>query len=372
MPERPSAPALRLTSPIAQIFIACAALLALAVVLWHAETQAVGLSRIFGDANIQAVSLRDPDIEPINDGRLVHAQGEARATLPVQDTDLDVIFDGTLVVERKVEMFQWHEVPNGPSFKYVTRWSQGWQDPARFRVPASHANPAFELATQRFSATDATLGAFRLPEETLATLQPHEPYLPAETPRGWIRDANSLYLGLNPVKPSVGDLRVSWTILRAPAQVTILARQTPNDITGDDIAPYEMRNGTNILMIRKGGYTPAGMLDAANPFLALSLWIWRAIATAVFTTAIFVITRQLSTLFLTRREAARVTRASLLRLSVAGGLALSISIVSVAWLFRLPFESAVALLVCGTAFAVAMHHRKRLLEEPLGPATAQA
>jgi hypothetical protein len=126
-----------------------------------------------------------------------------------------------------------------------------------------------------------------------------------------------------------------------------------------------MRNGTNILMIRSGSYSPAGMLDAANPFLALSLWIWRAIATVMFTAAIFIITTQLRSLLLTRHEAARLTQASLLRLSVAGGLALSISIVSVAWLFRLPFESAVALLVCGTAFVIAMHHRKHLLAEPV-------
>jgi hypothetical protein len=367
MPERPAAPALQLTSPFAQILIACAALCALAVVLWHAETQAVGLSRLFGDAGIQTVSLDDPTPMPINDGRLVHAEGEARATLPVQDTDLDVIFNNTLVVERHVEMYQWHEVPNGPSYKYVTRWSSQWQDPARFRVPAPHTNPAFNLARQRFAATDAKLGAFRLPEETLATLEPREAYMPTETPRGWIRDANSFYLGLNPVKPKVGDLRVSWRILRAPAPVTILARQTPDDITS-----YEMRNGTNILMIRTGSYSPAGMLDAANPFLALSLWFWRALATAIFATAIFIITTQLRSLFLTRHEAARLTQASLLRLSVAGGLALSISIVSVAWLFRLPFESAAALLVCGAAFVVALNHRRHLLAEPLIPGTAQA
>jgi hypothetical protein len=89
MPERPAAPALQLTSPSAQILIACAALCALAVVLWHAETQAVGLSRLFGDAGIQTVSLDDPTPVPINDGRLVHAEGQARATLPVQDTDAD-------------------------------------------------------------------------------------------------------------------------------------------------------------------------------------------------------------------------------------------------------------------------------------------
>jgi hypothetical protein len=46
--------------------------------------------------------------------------------------------------------------------------------------------------------------------------------------------------------------------------------------------------------------------------------------------------------------------------------------VSVAWLFRLPFESAAALLVCGTAFVVALNHRQRLLAEPLIPGAAQA
>ena len=78
MPERPAAPALQLTSPFAQILIACAALCALAVVLWHAETQAVGLSRLFGDAGIQTVSLDDPT--PIVEFLWKHATTpEARA-----------------------------------------------------------------------------------------------------------------------------------------------------------------------------------------------------------------------------------------------------------------------------------------------------
>ena len=367
MPKRPAAPAHGLTSPFAQIITACAALTALAAVLWHAENQAVAISRLFGDAAIQTVSLERPIAEPINDGRLIHATGEARATLPVQDTDLDVVFDGMLVVERRVEMFQWHEVPNGASYKYVTRWSGEWQDPKNFRVPSKHANPEPGVTAERFTAIDATLGSFNLPEETLATLEPREAWLPTETPRGWIRDGNSFYLGLNPAKPSVGDLRVSYSVMRTPATVTILARQQPDDLTG-----YEMRNGTNILMIRAGSYSPAGMLDAANPFLALSLWIWRAIATAIFTASIFIIATQLRSLFLSRREAERLSQASLLRLSLAGGLALTISLASLAWLFRLPLESAAALFVCGVAFAVAMHHRKRLIAEPLIPAPAQA
>jgi hypothetical protein len=44
----------------------------------------------------------------------------------------------------------------------------------------------------------------------------------------------------------------------------------------------------------------------------------------------------------------------------------------VAWLFRLPFESAAALLVCGAAFVVALNHRRHLLAVPLIPGTAQA
>lgn len=356
---RPKQP-LRLSSPLLQIFIASVLSFSSVLLLWNSETNAIEVSRSLGDAPSQVVSLPRPVIEPVNEGRLIHTIGEVTTTLPLQDPDLDLMFDNTLIVERKVEMYQWIEVPNGPSFKYVHAWSSKWHDPAGFRVAKGHINPDMQIATEKFTPEVARLGDFKLTPETLSRLTPLEPFMPQDTPRGWIREAAHLYLGLNPQKPALGDLRASYKIMRAPTLVTIVARQAPTTVT-----PYAVRNGSEILEIEQGHHTTRDLFRQADPFISISLWIWRVTASIVLAVSIYSIAIQSRRLFQPRTIVTTAQCHSFMRLSVSASMAMCISLIAIAWFFRLPFASASALFICGSALFVAVRHRDQLLNPNL-------
>ena len=364
---RPKKP-FRLSSPLFQIFIASVLSFSSILLLWNSETRAIETSRALGDAPGQVVSLTNPVIEPVNEGRLIHTVGEVTTTLPLQDPDLDLMFEGTLVVERKVEMYQWIEVPNGPSFKYTLAWSSKWHDPDSFRVAKGHVNPPMQIATEKFVADDAKLGDFALTPETLAQLTPQEAFMPQDAPRGWIREASKLYLGFNPQQPALGDLRASYKLMRAPTLVTVIARQAPSTVT-----PYVVRNGTEILAIEQGRHTTRDLFWQADPFISMSLWIWRVTASLVLAISFYCIALQCRNLFHPKASVTKANNISLLRLSSIASMAFCISLISIAWLFRLPLASASALLVCGAVFFVALRYKDQLLSSSLLPnAVAQA
>ena len=321
-PISPSEPA-RFARPFLQVFFATVLGLTSTLFLWWSESDAIGTSRSLGDAAEQTVTIDAPRIEPVNEGKLVHATGEARAELPVQDPDLDLVFLHALALQRIVEMYQWMEVPNGPSYKYTTGWSSSWQDSTRFRVSAGHTNLPMQIASEKFVATDATLGDFALSEEALDTLSPARAVMPTETPRGWLRQADHLYLGLNPFKPSLGDLRISYRLTPAPAQVTVIARQTPATFS-----TYEMRNGAEILALREGIHSSDEMLAEANPFASPILWAWRLITLLVLTVSLYVMAKQSAQLFGGARFIREQSDLHLMRLSGAVALGICIAVIS--------------------------------------------
>lgn len=349
----PVSPARRssLARPFLQVFIAASLALTATMFLWWSENDAIGISRSLGDAADQVVSIEAPRIEPVNEGKLVLTSGEASADLPVQDPDLDLMFPKTLAVRRVVEMYQWIEVPNGPSYRYGTDWSSTWQDSSRFRVSKGHNNPPMQISSEQFVASDARLGDFVLGDEALQSLTPEKPFMPTETPRGWLRQADHFYLGLNPFKPSLGDVRVSYTLVPAPAQVTIIARQTPATFSS-----YEMRNGAEILSLRQGVLTADEMLAEANPFTSPSLWSWRLIALLVLSVSFYAMAKQAALIPASTGFTAGLSDLRLLQLAGAGALGICVALISVAWLFRLPFESAAGLVICGGAAAAAMRY----------------
>ncbi|MEQ1753596.1 MAG: TMEM43 family protein [Micropepsaceae bacterium] len=365
----PSEPG-RFAHPFMQVFFATVLGFSSAMFLWWSESDAIGTSRSLGDAAEQTVSIDAPRIEPVNEGKLVHTTGEARAGLPVQDPDLDLVFPQALALQRIVEMYQWMEVSNGPSYKYATGWSSTWQDSTRFRVSAGHTNLPMQIASEKFVATDATLGDFALSEEALDTLLPERAVMPTETPRGWLRLADHLYLGLNPFKPSPGDLRISYRLTPAPAQVTVIARQTPATFSS-----YEMRNGAEILAIREGLHTSDEMLAEANPFASPALWAWRTITLFVLTVSLYVMSKHWARAFGGAQPVPAQSDLHLMRLSGAVALGVCVALISVAWLFRLPFASAAGLVICGGAILTAVRYRNAPLFSPhanLPGAQAQA
>lgn len=339
-----------------QIFISALVAMTALLLLWWNETDAVDVNRSLGDAPAEVISLARPVIEPINEGRLVHVSGPVTTRLAPQDTDLDIVFDGALAVRRIVEVYQWTETRNGPSFRYVQAWAPDSAGSARFRVPRGHVNAAPQITSQMLTAGDASLGDFSLSPETLAALETPAPVAPPSTPTGWIREGNTLFLGLNPARPRLGDIRVSYRTLSTTSPVSIIARQAPAALT-----PYALRNGTEILMIRAGMQTADEMLMGVQTLRLPTWWVVRLTAFFVVTLGLFCALLQAGSLPGHRSLLAATSPRAALQVSSAASAGLCATCMALAWILRLPFESAGTLLVCSTMLIVTIRFRHLLV-----------
>ena len=321
--------------------------------LWWNEDRTVQADRALGEASI-AVSTASDLAEAGNEGRLVHVSGEVHVTMPVQDSDLDVAFYDTLAVARTVEMFQWIETavaPNeGPqklhqSATYKLGWSSAWQDSSSFHEPDTHANPKLQLTSQNWTASDAKLGAFALNEAALANLEAAAPLTPATTPAGWTKYGTDFYLSLNPARPTLGDLRVRYAALKAPAQVSILAQQT-----GLGFTPYKLRNGDDLFVVQLGAQSADQLFDSQKHIDSTLTWVLRGTAMLMlwigFTVIVVPMKSRAAALSFPGRWPSVSSVSTALVLTVPLGL----STIALAWLFYRPIMAA-SLMMTGFAGA---------------------
>lgn len=373
MPLPPPRASLAHASTFFRIFASSLVAMGALALLWWNETDAVATNRSLGDAPSEVVSLERPVAEPVNEGRLVHATGQVTARIAPQDTDLDLIFDGALVVKRTVEAFQWTETRNGTSFKYVQAWSPETIDSSRFRVPRGHVNPAREMTSQTWVATDTHLGDFTLSPETLAALDATTTVAPPATPRGWIREGDALFLGLNPKRPRLGDIRVSYRALPLATPVSIIARQGPTQ-GPTSLVPYALRNGTDILMIEAGRHEATEMLAGVQTLLLPSWWLVRVAAFIALALGLFCALQEVTGFAAKRKPGTTVAAGHAWQLAGLAAASICVMCMAVAWMFRLPFESAIALMACSVALATAIRFRSHMLQvmelpaiEPIAP-----
>jgi len=343
-------------STVFRIFVSALVSMAALLLLWWNETDAVEVNRALGDAPSEIISLESPVAEPVNEGRLVHTTGQVTARIAPQDTDLDLVFDGTLVVKRTVEAFQWTETQNGASYKYVQAWSPDTIDSSRFRVPRGHVNQLRPVTSQVLVAADTRLGDFKLSPDTLAGLDVTKAIAPPATPRGWIREGKSLFLGLDPRRPTLGDLRISYRALPLATPVSIIARQGQTTLT-----PYALRNGADILMIRAGRHDARSMLAGVNTLLLPQYWIVRVAALIALALGLFCATQEASLLLADRMPAPAIAPRRTMPLAGLTAAGVCANCMAIAWMFRLPFEAATTLLLCGTALVIAIRFRSHLL-----------
>jgi hypothetical protein len=152
-------------------------------------------------------------------------------------------------------------------YEYSKAWSDRPVDSGSFHHPEDHTNPsAFPVKAFTVLTTQATLGAFKIPGPIIEKMSNDQPLpppadclatLPADLkPKARI-DAERIYLGHDPATPAVGDMRVTFQVLK-PAVYSILAQQT-----GDTLAPYPTKAGREIERVESGPMTAELMFQHA-------------------------------------------------------------------------------------------------------------
>lgn len=337
-------------------------------VLFNNESRAVREANALADGRGAAVTVPVDQVNPANEGKLVHVSGRTQTS----ETLRDDLFHGTvqgLHLRRKVEFMQWKETAQSDTqdklggssettttYTYTREWVDKPIDSSTFAQPAGHENTVrAKIDDQTWSARNVTLGAFKLTQDQIddaGVFVPHPlpedvfvpPYMGGS--RG---DTHTLYIGNGGMgnDAAIGDLRVTYEAA-LPGDVTVIARQY-----GDSFQPYQTRSGGSVSLLSNGTQSIDQMFTEAEARNATLTWIMRLVGLFMLGNGLAMILRPLAVFASVVPLLGKVVGAGTSVVAWALGLALGLITIAIAWLAARPMlgYSMLALAVVGAVIA---------------------
>lgn len=350
----------RLGGAIGGVFIGLLLILiGLGLLFWN-EGRSVKTARSLDEGAAQVQSISADAVDPAAEGRLVHLSGVVTTEETLTDPEFDVSALA-LLLERNVEMFQWREneetreekkvggaVEKTTTYTYEKIWSSSHVSSDNFKNAAEHRNPSrFPYEHEKWTASDATLGAFKFPIRLIESIDAKEP-LPQT-------DTGKFYIGKNPAAPQIGDMRISFQTIK-PVTVTIVAAQT-----GNTFEPFPTDAGPTVELLEVGTKSAPEMFKSAHERNVFFMWILRIVGFALVFGGFSLILKPLSVFADVVPFIGNIVGAGTMLISFLMAIPLSLVTVAVAWIFFRPLFAItlIALAVCAVALAIVLIRRNR-------------
>jgi hypothetical protein len=338
------------------------------ILLFWNEGRAVQTARSLSEGGRVVIDVAPAPIDPGNEGKLIHVSGDAKATAPITDRTFGVSVVA-LHLTRVAEMYQWEEQRHqethqsvGGSEQTVTTytyrkvWSNRTIDSQTFRHPEDHTNPQRHYDDLGLTASDATLGAYRLDAAVLNLLPTREPLqldpqaadpLKSRIANAQIVDGKIL-IGASADNPQIGDYRISYVY--APlGPVSAIGRQT-----GSGIASYQTSAGDRLLMAAPGQQSAADMFKEAERNNMILTWVLRLGGIVAMWFGSFFILRPLVIVADVVPLIGSVLAAGAGLVSLAFTLVVAGIVIAIAWFWYRPLVGIAALAI-GLVAGVAVH-----------------
>ncbi len=290
------------------------------ILLFWNEGRAVDTAKRLKEGAAAVVEVSADQIDPANEGKLVHVSGKAD-TKDVLSDNVFGISDNAMRLQRTVEIFQTVEhiekKDEGNIVREIPRYEVAWcdkpVDSSGFRDGSrrgANPPPAKPYENENKIAPNVTLGAFKLSEEHVNKMPLSDFTFQTNyvAPKGMEYEQGSkyVYIPVDPVvplgslttssadgsptlvqqfasgvaqavvgrsvarSPKPGDLRVSFKVAK-PCEVSIIEGQK-----GDALAPWTTPEGEVLqLMVSKGTVPAATMFAKAQSSNSTLTWILR-------------------------------------------------------------------------------------------------
>lgn len=298
--------------------------------LWWNEGRAVKQSDAIKDAESSYVEMDNPNkLDPSLDGELVYATCLATTKEILEDPDFGVKANA-INIARKVEFYQWQEESDSHSedklggaqettttYTYKVGWTHRPVNSDEFKDPAYKGKNSVlaNVEDGQWSAQEVTFGAYNLPEFAISSLRADEQLqveVAEDQLKQWekklnpnakniakqsidmvaaaqndtnvvVKDtvevpkmtfeteyihvgSNQIYLGKDPSKPQIGDVRISYYKC-SPTKCSLIAK-----VKGNTFTRYKAKNGKMFAMVEKGVRDSDEMIQGAKD--ANSFWTW--------------------------------------------------------------------------------------------------
>lgn len=373
--------------------------------LWWNEGNVVKTDKMLNEAEGVTVELETIDrVDPEMDGKLVYATGFATT----EDSLIDAKFGvGATAVKlrRDVEYYQVmeeaheeHKDKLGGKEEIVTTYSykEGWTSSpiqsSNFHDPA-YQKKNFVLTSaesEAWQAEKVKFGAFLLNNYQIGSIRgevPVELKLDSallvsmnkecqqviQRQYGGKSDSmklvhvadNQLYYGFSPNSPAVGDVRITFTKVM-PAKVTIIAKQKDNTFTS-----FKAKNGKTFQTLQMGTKDAAEIYEGAHDSNHTMMWILRLIGIVMVISGLKGIFAFIETILKVVPFVANIIGWGVGVVCTVLGIAWSLIIIAIAWLFYRPLIGISLLVVAGFLIWVFAFKGKDKLKELAARAKAK-
>lgn len=357
----------KMSEAIGGVLVGLAMVVVTAGLLFWNEGRAVQTSRSLTEGSGLVVAVANDRVDPANEGKLIHLQGELASGRPVADPALGVEARAARLV-RHVEMYQWKEETETETVKrvgggeerrttytYRRVWSNSRNASERFNQQAGHQNPDFRFRSFEAVAQDAALGAFRPGEKALLRLSSEQPFAidaaEVATALGQrpgigpvFADGGGLYLGQDSNNPRIGDLRVTYSI--APLGPTsFIGRQV-----GAGLDEYQTKAGDRLLMAQSGLAPASRMFAGAQAENRTLTWLIRFGGALVMWIGFTMVLRPIAVVGDVIPIVGTVLGAGIAVAALAMTAMLAPLVIAIAWFFYRPLVS-LGIVVAGAAVA---------------------
>ena len=223
-------------------------------------------------------------------GKLISTSGGVNSDQVIGD-NLFLNPDKFIAAEREVEMYSWIEKSEShrktntggsdtteTTYTYSKNWTENPKSSSNFKHPEGHENPQKSLDSYTNKVTTATIGAYNFDPQSVTL--PNFSQLPLNSQNVTLSDgatlANDSYLFIRKStdgtfdSPQIGDLRISYHVLRLDFDGTIFGK-----LSGSKIDPYFDQDGNNLYRLFIGTRDQA--ISTLHTEYTTLLWILRLV-----------------------------------------------------------------------------------------------
>ena len=337
-------------------------LIAATVLLWWNEGRAVKTAKMLEEAEGVAVHMPDVNVYDAEyEGKLIHANGTVITLDSLIDTDFKVGVTG-MFMTRDVEYYQWVESESSKTedklggsqevtttYTYAKQWTSKPVNSSEFKDPeyknANNAGVRCQVENKQLSAQNATIGAYKLPEQMISAF-PRSSNLPLKLTlqSDSLRKVNNnvIYFGKNPDAPEVGDVRVEYHYVPAKNVVSLIAK-----VQGDTFTRYTAKNGKSFSSIVAGERTMEEMFESEKAGNTMLTWVLRILGFILISAGLKMVFDILSTLLKVVPFLSSIMSWGVGLICNIIAFAWTLIVVAIAWLFYRPILSICLLAIVG-------------------------
>ena len=339
--------------------------------LWWNEGDTFKTAGAIGEAELVTQDVEDISrADPALNGKVIHATGRAETQEVLKDSLFGVEAQA-ISLKRKVEFYQWEEHEHSETRKklgggeetvrtytYSKNWVNSPINSSNFHDPdyKSSNTVLANIEDSTLWAQNVTFGAYTLPDFLKHSIGGEVPLMVENanvqasgllgnsgynTENMVHKSGSTVYLGMNPGNPEVGDVRVTFE--QTPSgEVSLIAQ-----VRGGTFEKFRASNGYTFSRLAMGSRGSAEMYDSARTENKIFAWVFRLIGIICVIVGLRLIFGPLSVIADVIPILGTIVGAGAGVVAFLLGLAWSLIVIAVAWVRFRP-------LVAGGLIAVAV------------------